>query len=56
MDSITFTFKGQEYQIDSAAEVRPEAGKRYIRILTKDNKQFKMTFKEYIFKWVISEG
>ncbi len=56
MDLNSFTYLGKEYLVDKVAELEPEAGKKYIQITTKDNKKFKLTFKEPIFKWVISES
>jgi hypothetical protein len=52
----SFTFQGQEYQIDQVDELEPVSGNRRIQITTKQNKKFELTFKESIFKWVISES
>ncbi len=56
MDLYSFTYKGKEYQVDKVAELEPETNKRCIYIVTKDNKRFKLTFNETIFKWVLTES
>ncbi len=56
MEINSFIYKGKEYQIDEVSELDAEAGKWCIRIITKDNKQFKAKYNESIFKWEISES
>jgi hypothetical protein len=56
MKSTSFTFHGKEYQVEKVIELEPKAGKRHIHVITKDNKRFKLTFQESIFKWVVTES
>jgi hypothetical protein len=56
MNSTSFTYQGKEYQVDKVAELEPEPGNKYIQIITTDNRQFKLTFKESVFKWVLTES
>jgi len=55
MDITSFTHNGKEYQIDKVIELDPENGNRCIQVVTKDNSKFKLTFNEYVFKWVTTE-
>jgi hypothetical protein len=50
-----FIFQGIEYQIQKVVELEPEAGKRRIQVTTKDNRIFKLTFNECLFRWEIIE-
>ncbi len=56
MDLSSFTYQGKEYQVDKVTELDPEAGERCIQVITKCNKKFKLTFKESIYKWVITKA
>ncbi len=51
-----FTFRGKEYQVDKVTELESEAGSRCIQVITKDNRKFKLSFNESIFKWVVTEA
>lgn len=56
MDSASFTYQGKIYQVDKVVELKPEKGRRCLRIITSENNQFKLTFIESIFKWVLTES
>ena len=55
MDLTSFTYKGKEYQVDKVIDLDPEGDERCILVITTDSKKFKLTFKESIYKWVITE-
>jgi hypothetical protein len=56
MDTLSFNYNGKEYLIDKLTELQSQAGQEYIRIVTKDNRHFNLTFKESLYRWVVSES
>ena len=56
MNSNSFTYHGKEYQVDKVAELNPGTDNKYIQIVTKDNQRFKLTFKESVYRWVLTKS
>ena len=56
MISTSFTYQGKKYKVDQVTELESDSGNRRIQVTTKCHKKFELTFKESIFKWVISES
>jgi hypothetical protein len=56
VDLTSFVFHGKEYQVDKVVELEPEAGEKCLQVITKDNKVFKLTFNECLYRWVATES
>ncbi len=56
MNLNSFTYQGKEYQVDKVAELNSGTDKQSIQIVTKDNRRYKLTFIESIYKWVLTES